>query len=174
MRCGNSASASSTPKRATFLAAGGFAAFERFGGAALQLAGDFVVEALDRGDFVKLDIGHFLEAGEAFGDQQLGERLVDVEVGLEHFRPLDEFALALLGGVGLGQNVDLAGGQLAGETDVLSAAADGKAQLIVGHDHFDAAFLLVDDDAATVAGCSALTTKVARSSDQGMMSIFSP
>ena len=41
-----------------------------------------------------------------------------------------------------------AAGQLAGEADVLAAAADGEAELVVGDDDFDAAFLLVDDDAA--------------------------
>ena len=112
---------------AALLARRGFAALERFGGAALQLAGDLVVEALDRGDFVDLDVGDFLEAGEAFGDQQLGQRLVDVELGLEHLGALDELALALLAGVGLGQDVDLRVGQLAGEADVLAAAADRQA-----------------------------------------------
>src|SRR3546814_17357643 len=43
--------------------------------------------------------------------------------------------------------VDLAAGQLAGETDILAAAADGEAELIVGNDDFDAAVILVDDDA---------------------------
>ena len=67
-------------KAAALLAGRGFAALERFGGAALELAGDFVVEALDRRDFVDRDVGDFLEAGEAFGDQQLRQRLVDVEL----------------------------------------------------------------------------------------------
>ena len=39
-------------------------------------------------------------------------------------------------------------GQLAGEADVLAAAADREAELVVGHDHLDPALLLVDDDAA--------------------------
>ena len=39
-------------------------------------------------------------------------------------------------------------GQLAGEADVLAAAADRQAELVVGHDHLDPALLLVDDDAA--------------------------
>ena len=39
-------------------------------------------------------------------------------------------------------------GQLAGEADVLAAAADGEAELVVGNDHLDAALFLVDDDAA--------------------------
>ena len=92
---------------AALLAGSGFAALERLGGAALKLARDLVVEAFDRGDFVDLDVGDFFEAGEAFGDQQLRQRLIDVELGLEHFGALDELALALLARVGLGEDVDL-------------------------------------------------------------------
>ena len=110
--------------------------------------GDIVVEALDRGDFVDRDVSHFLEAGEAFGNQQLRQGLVDVELVLEQGRALDELALALLARVGLGQDVDLRDGQLAGEADVLAAAADGEAQLVVGNDDLDPALFLVDDDAA--------------------------
>ncbi len=135
-------------KAAALLAGRGFAALERFGGAALKLARDLVVEALDRGDLVDLDVGDFLEAGEAFGDQQLRQRLVDVELGLEHLGALDELALALLARVGLGEDVDLRAGQLAGEADVLAAAADRQAELVVGNDDFDPALFLVDDDAA--------------------------
>ena len=135
-------------KLAALLARRGLAALERFGGAALQLGRDVVVEALDRGDFLDRDVGDFLEAGEAFGDQQLRQRLVDVELGLEQRRALDELALALLAGVGLGQDVDLRAGQLAGEADVLAAAADREAELVVGNDDLDAALFLVDHDAA--------------------------
>ena len=92
---------------AALFARRGFAPLERFGGAVLKLGRDIVVEALDRGDFVDRDVGDFLEAGEAFGDEQLRQRLVDVELVLEQGRTLDELALALLARVGLGQDVDL-------------------------------------------------------------------
>ena len=49
----------------------------------LQLGRDVVIETLDRRDLVDGDVGDFLEAGEAFGDQQLRQRLVDVELVLE-------------------------------------------------------------------------------------------
>ena len=94
-------------KATAFLAGSGFAALERFGGAALELAGDLVVETFDRGDFVDRDVGDLFEAGEAFGNEQLRQRLVDVELGLEHLGPLEELALALLARVGLGEDVDL-------------------------------------------------------------------
>src|SRR3546814_20520833 len=64
-----------------------------------------------------------------------------------HLRTLDELALALLAGVGLGHDVDRRAGELRGETNILAAAADGEAELIVGNNHFDPVLLLVDDDA---------------------------
>ena len=148
VRCGSSASASSTP---SLRRSSRDAASRRSSASAARLCSSAAISSSKpsiEADFLGVDVGDFLEAGEAFGDQQLGERLVDVELGLEHLRALDELALALLGGVGLGQDVDLRVGQLAGEADVLAAAADGQAQLVIGDDHFDAAFLLVDDDAA--------------------------
>src|SRR6185503_1359235 len=102
----------------------------------------------DRGDFLDRDIGDLLEAGEAFGDEQLRQGLVDVELVLEQGRALDELALALLARVGFGQDVDLRYGELACEADVLAAAADREAELIVGHHHLDPALFLVDDDSA--------------------------
>ena len=159
---------------AALLAGGGFAALERFGGAALQLdamsSSRPSIEAISS----TVDVGDFLKAGEAFGDQQLGQRLVDVELGLEHFRALDEFALALLAGVGLGQDVDLRNGQLRGEADVLAAAADGQAELVVGNDDFDAAFFLVDDDAADGRRLKRVDDEGREVLAPGMMSIFSP
>src|SRR5581483_6788186 len=56
---------------AALVAARGFAALQRLGGAALELGGDVVVEALDRGDLLHGHVGDFLKAGEAFGDKQL-------------------------------------------------------------------------------------------------------
>src|SRR5690606_32961168 len=49
------------------------------------------------------------------------------------------------------QDVDLRIGQLRGKPNILAAAADGKAELVVGDDHLDPALLLVDDYAAD--GC---------------------
>ena len=62
VRYGSSASASSTPSSRRSSRDGGFAPLERFGGAVLQLGGEILVEALDRGDFVELDIGDLFEA----------------------------------------------------------------------------------------------------------------
>src|SRR4029079_5780712 len=83
-----------------------------------------------------------------FRDEQLRQRFVDIELVLEQGRALDELALALLAGVGLGQDVDLLYGQLGSEANILPAAADREAELIVRNDDLDPALLLVDDDAA--------------------------
>ena len=40
-----------------------------FGGAVLDFASGFLVEAVDRGNFIGVDIGQFLDRGEAFGSQ---------------------------------------------------------------------------------------------------------
>ena len=39
-----------------------------------------------------------------------------------------------------------------GKTDILPATTNGEAQLIVGNDNFDAAFIFIDDDAADGGG----------------------
>src|SRR3546814_3222417 len=88
------------------------AALKRLGRAVLQLFGQFLVEALDARQFLERNIGDFLQLSEAFGDEELRERLVDVELFLEHRRAFDEFALALLARVGLGHDVDLLAGEL--------------------------------------------------------------
>ena len=54
--------------------------------------------------------------------------------------------LALGLGVGLGHHVQVPAGELAGEADVLAAAADGLRQLVLGHRDIHAVRVLVDDD----------------------------
>jgi hypothetical protein len=151
VKCGISASASSTPRprRSSRAAASRRSSASGHGSAVLR---PVPRRSLRSGEFLEFDIGDFFQLAEAFGDQQLRQRLVDIEFVLEHLRTLDEFLLALLAGVGLGHDVDRLAGQLAGEADVLAATADGEAKLIVGHHHFDATFFLVDDDAADRCG----------------------
>jgi hypothetical protein len=98
VRCGNSAKASSTPSARRCVAQSFLAALERLGGAALQFLGQFFVEAFDRSQFAHVDVGDFLQLAEAFGDQQLRQGFVDVELFLEHLRTLGEFLLALFRG----------------------------------------------------------------------------
>jgi hypothetical protein len=78
----HSASASSTPSACDAPRGRGFAALERFGGAALQFFGQFFVKAFDAGEFLDADIGDFFQLAEAFGDQQLRQRFVNVQLVL--------------------------------------------------------------------------------------------
>ncbi len=107
-------------------------------GAGLQFLGGVFVETLDLRDLVRLDEGQVLDRGEAFGDEQLGDRLVHVQGFLEQGGALAEFLLATLGVLRLGDDVDLPAGQLRSEAHVLAAATDGQRQLLVRHHDFDA------------------------------------
>lgn len=50
-----------------------------FAGAGLKLLGGAFVHAVDGQQFVHLDIGDFFRIGEAFGDQKLGEEVVQIQ-----------------------------------------------------------------------------------------------
>ena len=91
-------------------------------------------------------IGDFLDRGEALGDEQLRDDLVDVQRFHEHVRALGEFLLAALGLFLLGQDVDVPAGQLRGQAHVLAAAADGQRQLALGHHDLDAVGIFVEHD----------------------------
>ena len=71
--------------------------FERFAGPGLDFLGRSLVEALNLGDFVEIDVGDLFDGCKAFRDQQLGDHLVDVESFHEHLRALGELLLAPLG-----------------------------------------------------------------------------
>ena len=113
-------------------------------GAGLDFRCRVLVEAVDRGDLAGVDIGHLLDAGEAFRGQHLADHLVDVERFHEQRRALDELLLAALRLFLLGEDVDVPAGELRGEADVLAAPADRQRQLIVGHHHLDALGILVE------------------------------
>src|SRR3546814_13298927 len=70
-------------KFAAFGARRFLAALEPFGGAALEFLRQFLVEAFDAGEFLDRNIGDFFEFAETFGDEQLRERFVAVELFLE-------------------------------------------------------------------------------------------
>jgi hypothetical protein len=142
-------------------------------GSAIQL-GQFFVEAFDRGEFVEFDIGDFFQLAEAFGDQQLRQRLVDVELVLEHFERSTNsrwrFSLASASVMmSIGEPVSW----LARRT-FWPRRPMASAQLVIGHDHFDAALFFVDHDAADGCRLQRVDDEGRVSSLQGMMSIFSP
>ena len=71
-----------------------------------------------------LGVGHVLDRGEALGDQELGDHLLDVERVDEHLGQLAELALPALAILGLGDDVDVPAGELRGQAHVLAAPAD--------------------------------------------------
>jgi len=116
----------------------GFLLLQIFAGAVLDFGCRVLVETLDVGDFGKIDERDFLDRGEAFGDEQLGDDLIDVERFHEESRALGEFLLTPLALFLLGQNIDVPAGQLRGKPHVLAAPADSERELRFGHHDFDA------------------------------------
>src|SRR5579872_4971763 len=111
--------------------------------ALLQLLGDLFLETFDAGELVDRHVSDVLDRREAFGHQQMGDDVVDIERLDEERRTGAEFLLAPLAFLGLGQDVDVPTGQLRGKPHVLAAPPDRQRQLIVGHHDLDAPLLLV-------------------------------
>ena len=130
----------------------GFLLLEVFARTRLDLVGGVLVETFDVRDLRQVDEGDLLDRGEAFGHQQLGDDLVDVERLHEHVRALGEFLLAALGLFLLGEDVDVPAGELRGEAHVLAAAADGQRQLALRHDDLDAVGVFVEHDLGDLGG----------------------
>ncbi len=119
---------------------------EEFAGAGLDFLRRLLVEAVDRGNFVEVDKGEFLDSRKAFGGKHLADHFVDVERVHEEVGALVEFLLAALRFLGFRHDVDVPAGELRSQTHVLAATADGERQLLVRNDHFDALGILVEDD----------------------------
>ena len=117
---------------------------QRLLGTADQFGGNIFVEAFNGREFFGIHVSQFLYSRKTFGDQQAGDDVVDIECLDEQAAAAAELFLPALALLGLGQDVDVPAGQLAGETDVLAAAANGQRQLLVGHDNLHAAGFLVD------------------------------
>src|SRR3546814_6032926 len=76
-------------------------------GARLQLLADVLVEALDAGQVVDRNEGDLLDRGEALGDQQMRDDVLDVEGVDEHLAAGVELVLAAAGFLLLGPEVDV-------------------------------------------------------------------
>ena len=138
--------------------------------------GDGLVEALDLGELVgRRRERQFLDGVEAFGDEKAGDDVVDVQRLDEEAGAAAILLLAALAFLGFGEDVDVPAGKLAGEADVLAAAADGKAELLVGNDDLHTAGFLVHDDLGDLGRGQGVDDEGGVPGlDQGMMSIFSP
>src|SRR3546814_13177095 len=95
-----------------------------------------LVKALDARKLLGSHVGDFLQLGKAFSDQKLRQRLVHIQLVLEHFGACNEFLLPLLAGIGLGHDVDGRTSQLRGKAPILAAAADGGRKLVIGNPPF--------------------------------------
>src|SRR5690606_5253784 len=62
------------------------------------------------------------------------------------------FLAALLRSLGIGHDVDLVAGQLAGQADILPPASDREAELVVGHDNLDPPLFFIEHNAADSRG----------------------
>jgi hypothetical protein len=103
-------------------------------------------KALDLQHLLQRHVGHLFQAGETFGDQDVGHFLVDVELVDEQLA--DGVALdGLLGLRLLGRHdVDAPARQLGRQTHVLAAAADGDGEVFLVDHHVHGVALFVDDD----------------------------
>src|SRR3546814_4926639 len=90
----------------------------------LQLLADVLVEALDAGQVVDRNEGDLLDRGEALGDQQMRDDVLDVEGVDEHLAAGVELVLAAAGFLLLGQDVDVPTGQDRRQPHVLAATPD--------------------------------------------------
>ena len=107
-------------------------------GPLLERLGDLLVEAGDAGQLLGLGVGDVLDRGEALGDQELGDDLLDIQAVHEHLGQVAELALAPLAVVSIGNDVDVPAGQLRGEAHVLAAPADRDVLLLIGDNDLDA------------------------------------
>ena len=104
----------------------------------LDLLGRVLVETLDMRDLARIHVRHLLNRLEAFGGEQLGDHLVDVESLHEALRAFAKFLLASLGLFLLRQDVDIPTGKLGGQSHILTAAANSERELALGDHDLDA------------------------------------
>ena len=122
--------------------------FQIVAGARLQLGRRGFIKAINRQQFIQIDVSHFFQVGEPFGHQKLRHHLVDIQRLDEQVGALGELGLAARAFVRFGHDVDVQPGQLAGQTHVLPAPADRQRQLFIRHHHFDLAGFFVDHNLA--------------------------
>ena len=126
---------------------------------AAQLLGDVLFETFDVDQILHRDEGHVLDRRKTLGYQQVGDHVVDIEGVDKGLRADAEFLRAALAFLLLGEDVDVPPGQLRGESDVLSATADRKTKLFIGHDHLDAVGLFVEHHLGDLGGRQTIDDK---------------
>src|SRR4051812_19245257 len=126
---------------------------------------DLVVAVLagEGGDVVGVEVDERLVGGQAAVARRGQRRVRAAAAGREDRVAAPVEAVLLLaalgldvGVLGLGLDVDAPAGQARGKARVLALAADGQAQLVVGHDDGRLAAVVVDEDLAHARGAQRL------------------
>ena len=113
-------------------------------GTLLKLPADSL-EPFDARQLPKRHEGNLFDRRKPFGHQQMGNHLIHIEGLGEQFREPAELLGPPLRVLILGEDVNVPAGELRGEANILAAASDRQAQLVLRHDHFDATGILVQD-----------------------------
>ena len=111
--------------------------------AILDLFRRIFVKAFNISDFFERHISHFLNRGKTFRCQQLRNHLIDIQRPHKQGRALGKFGLTPLAFLRFGHDINIPTGQLRGEADILTATANGEAQLLIGHHHLNALHVFV-------------------------------
>src|SRR5688572_2727683 len=120
--------------------------------AVAQLLHHLRIELLDRREFRLRHVGNFLDTREARLHQDARHVLVHVERLHEKCPQFALLGLALLVRRLLAHDVELPARKLAGQSDVLPAAADCLREFVLGDRDVHAVRFLVDDDRAHLGG----------------------
>ncbi len=119
---------------------------------AAQLFGEIVIEAFDFEQVLDRNERDFFDRREPFGDKQMRQNVIDLQRVHEGLRPGAEFFLPAFGLFLFRHDDDVPAGQLRRKTDILSAPADGEAELFVRHHDIDPVRFLVEHDLCDFRG----------------------
>ena len=98
--------------------------FERAARSVLQFCRHLGVETFNVREVLQRNVSHLLERGEALGNQQVGDDIVNIEGIDKHLAAAAEFLSPPLGLLGLGQDVDIPARKLRRETNILAPSPD--------------------------------------------------
>ena len=119
-------------------------AVQMVAGPILNLFRRVLVKTFNIGDLFKRHISHFLDRRKALRGQQLGNHLIDIQRAHEQARALGKFRLTPLAFLRFRHDINVPTGQLRRKAHILTAAANGEAQLLIGHHHFNPLHILVE------------------------------
>src|SRR5690606_7050914 len=116
---------------------------EEVAGALLQLPGNLLVKAFDRGQLFDRKVGDLIDRGKTLGHQQVGNDVIDIKRIDEKLRARAELLLPPLAFLLFREDVDIPTRQLRGKAHVLAPPSDRQGKLLIAQHDLDAALLLV-------------------------------